>query len=58
MSKLWKICQKKKYQIDTKFRGQDHYFSIILNYANKKIREIYYYMVNTTYSSTEDLINE
>ena len=26
-------------------------------YANKKIREIYYSIVNTTYTSSEDLIN-
>ena len=34
---------------------QDHNFSTRLNYANKKIREIWMNMVNTTYNSTEDI---
>ena len=37
---------------------QDHYFSARLPYANTKIREIYYSMVNATYNSTEDMNNK
>ena len=37
---------------------QDHYFSTRLPYANKRIREIWTNMVNTTYNSTEDIINK
>ena len=51
------IINKQKHQIDKKVLRQDHYFSTRLNYANKKIREIWMNMVNTTYNSTEDLIN-
>ena len=50
------IINKKKHQIDKNVRRQDRDFSSRLNYANKKIREIYIHMVNTTYSSTEDMI--
>ena len=52
------IINKQKHQIDKKVRRQDHDFSIRLNYANKKIREIYINMVNTTYNSSEDMINK
>ena len=52
------IINKQKYQIDKKVLRQDHYFSTRLSYANKKIREIWMNMVNTTYNSTEDLINK
>ena len=52
------IINKQKHQIDKRVRGQDHNFSAILSYANEKIREIRMNMVNTTYSSTEDMINE
>ena len=52
------IINKQKHQIDNKVRRQDHDFSSRLNYANKKIREIYIKMVNTTYISTEDMINK
>ena len=44
--------------IKKKVRRQDHNFSTRLNYANKKIREIWMNMVNTTYNSTEDMINK
>ena len=37
---------------------QDGDFSTRLNYANKKIREIWKNMVNTMFSSTEDMINK
>ena len=51
------IINKQKHQIDKNIRRQDHDFSTRLNYANKKIREIDINMVNTTYNSTEDMIN-
>ena len=52
------IINKQKHQIDKKVLRQDHDFSTRLNYANKKIREIYINMVNTTYNSSEDMINK
>ena len=52
------IINKQKHQIDKKVLRQDHDFSTRLNYANKKIREIWMNMVNTTYNSTEDMINK
>ena len=52
------IINKQKHQIDKKTRRQDHDFSTRLNYANKKIREIYINMVITTYNSSEDMINK
>ena len=52
------IINKHKHQIDKKVRRQDHDFSSRLNYANKKIREIFINMVNTKYNSTEDMINK
>ena len=52
------INNKQKNQIDKKVLRQDHDFSTRLNYANKKIREIWMIMVNTDYNSTEDMINK
>ena len=52
------IKSKQKHQIDEKILRQDRDFSTRLNYANKKIKEIWMNMVNTTYNSTEDLINK
>ena len=52
------IINKQKHQIDKKVLRQDRDFSTRLNYANKKIREIYINMVNTNYNSTEDMINK
>ena len=52
------IINKQKHQIDKKVLRQSHDFSTRINYANKKIREIYINMVNTTYNSTEDMINK
>ena len=51
------IINKQKHEIDKKVLRQDHIFSTRLNYANKKIREIWMNMVNTKYNSTEDMIN-
>ena len=52
------IINKQKHQINKNVLRQDRDFSTRLNYANKKIREIYINMVNTTYNSTEDMINK
>ena len=55
-----KICEyiinKQKHQVCNKILRQDHYFSTRLPYANKKNREIYHSMANTTYNSSEDTI--
>ena len=51
------IINKQKHQIDKKVLRQDHDFSTRLPYANKKIRQTWLKMVNTTYKSTEDMIN-
>ena len=48
---------KRKHQIDKKVLRQDRDFSTRLNYANKKIREIWMKMINTSYTSTQDMIN-
>ena len=50
------IFNKQNHQIDEKVRRQDHCFSTRFPYANKKIREIWMNMVNTTYITTEDMI--
>ena len=52
------IINKQKHQIDKKVLRHSHDFSTRLNYANKKIREIFINMVNTRYNSTEDMINK
>ena len=49
--------KKQKHQIDKKkVRRQYHYFSTRLPCAIKKIREVCYSMVDTTYNSTQDMI--
>ena len=52
------IINKQKHQINKQVLRQSHDFSTRLNYANKKIREIWMNMVNTNYNSTEDMINK
>ena len=52
------IINKQKHQIDRKVRRQDQYFSTRLSYANKKRRQMWMNMVNTTSISTEDMINK
>ena len=52
------IITKQKHQIDKKNLRQDRDFSTRPNYANKKIREIWMNMVNTTYNTTEYMINK
>ena len=50
------IINKQKHQIDKKVPRQDRDFSTRLNYANKKIREIWMNMVNTKNNTIEDVI--
>ena len=52
------IINKQKHQIDKKVLRQNRDFSTRLNYANKKIREIFINMVNTTYISTQEMIDK
>ena len=52
------IINNQKHQIDKQVCKQDRDFSTRLDYANKKIREIYINMVNTNYNTTEDIINK
>ena len=52
------IINKQKHQINKNILRQSHDFSSRLNYANKKIREIYINMVNTNYNSIEDMIDK
>ena len=52
------IINKQKHQINKNVLRQDRDFSTRLNYANKKIRELYINMVNTNYNSSEDMINK
>ena len=52
------IINKQKHEIDKKVRRQDRDFSTRLDYANKKILEIYINMVITNYNSTEDMIKK
>ena len=51
------FINKQKHQVDKKVLRQDRDFSTSLNYANKKIREIWMNMVNTIFNSTEDVID-
>ena len=51
------IINKQRHQIDKKVLRQNHDFSTRLNYANNKIREKWMNMINTTYNSTEDMID-
>ena len=50
------VINKQRHQIDRKVLRQDRDFSARLNYDNKKIKEKFINMVNTTYNSTEDMI--
>ena len=52
------IINKQRHQIDKKLLRQDRDFSTRKNYANQKTRDIWMDMVNTTYNSTEDMINK
>ena len=48
----------KNVRLIKKVLRQDPYFSTRLQHAEKKIREIKYSMANTTYNSSEDMINK
>ena len=50
--------QQTKTSLDKNVLRQDKDFSTRLNYANKKIREIWTKMVNSTSNSTQDMKNE
>ena len=50
------IINKQEHQIDKKDLRQDRDFCTRLNYASKKLREIWMYMVNTKYVSTEERV--
>ena len=52
------IINMQKHQIDKKVLRQKRVYIIRLNYANKKIKEIWMNMVNTNYNSTEDMIDK
>ena len=52
------IINNQKHQTDKNVLRQDRDYSSRLNYANKKIRDIWMNMVNTKYNSTEDLIDK
>ena len=52
------IINKQKHQIDKNVLRQSRDFSNRLNYANKKIREIYINVVNTNSNTTEDVIGK
>ena len=52
------IINRQKHQIDKKVLREDRNFSTRLNYAKKKIREIWMNKVITTYNSTEEIINK
>ena len=52
------IINKQKHHINKNILRQSHDFSTRLNYATKKIREIYINMVNTNYNTTEDMIDK
>ena len=52
------LLTNKNIRLIKKVRRQDQYFSTRLPYANKNIREIYYSIANTTYNSTEDMIDK
>ena len=52
------IINKQKHQIDKNNLRHDRDFSTRINYAHKKIRDIWMNMVHTTYTSTEDMIDK
>ena len=52
------IINKQKHQIDKNVLRQDRDFSTRINYANKKIREMFINMVNTNYNTSDDMIEK
>ena len=61
-SYYFKNCEyfinKQKHRTDKKILRQNQYFSTSLQYANEKIREIFFSMVNTTFNSTEGMLKK
>ena len=52
------MINNKKHQIDKEILRQERDFSARLNYANKKIREIWMNMVNNTHNATQDMVDK
>ena len=52
------INNKQKHQIDKKVLRQDNYFSSRLNHTDKKTRDLWTNMINTTYISSDDKIKK
>ena len=52
------IINKQKQQIDKKSRRQNHIFSTRIPYAEGKIREIHFAIINTKNQSTEGMIKK
>ena len=52
------LSTNKNINLIKKDLGQNHNFSARINYANKKIREVWMNMVKTTYKSTENMIKK
>ena len=52
------IINKQEHEIDKNVRRKERDFSTRLNYANKKIRDIWMNMVNTNSNTTEDMIKK
>ena len=52
------MFNRQRHQIDKNLLRQDHDFSTRLNYANQKLGKIWINLVNTTYISTEGMIDK
>ena len=52
------FLNKQKHQIHKKKFGQDRYLSTRVPFANKKVREIFYSLVNGKYETTQDMNNK
>ena len=52
------LLLNKKKQVDRKVLGQNKNFSTRLPYANKKIIDIYFSIVNMNFRRTEDMNNK
>ena len=57
------FCKRCEYNVNKqniklikKVLRQDHYFSLLLQYANIKIGKLFYSIAKTTFNSTEDMI--
>ena len=52
------INYKPKHQIDEKIFRQDKKFSTKLPHGNRKMRKLYFSMMNTKYKTTEEMIRK